>query len=92
MFGSTINFSKVECFANDIRTLSALCNNSGTPEQRGSWRTGPETISVGNVLMQTTLQLNAKDRVYIKLDGTFSSLNNRVFTFFEGRLISVFDE
>ena len=86
MMGPLVNFSRVECFVNDIRTLSALSNNSGNTDQRGS------IASVGNVLMQTTLQLNAQDRVYIKLDGSFSNLNNRVMNYFEGRLISMIDE
>ena len=84
----TINSSKVECFVNDIRAYSALSNSTGRANQSGSIA----IASVGQVLMQTTLQLNAKDRVYIKLDGSFSNLNNRVLNYFEGRLISEIDE
>ena len=86
--GSTINSSKVECFVNDIRAYSALSNSTGRANQSGSIA----IASVGQVLMQTTLQLNSKDRVYIKLDGSFSNLNNRVLNYFEGRLISEIDE
>ena len=84
----TINSSKVECFVNDIRAYSALSNSTGRANQSGSIA----IASVGQVLMQTTLQLNSKDRVYIKLDGSFSNLNNRVLNYFEGRLISEIDE
>ena len=84
----TINSSKVECFVNDIRAYSALSNSTDRANQSGSIA----IASVGQVLMQTTLQLNAKDRVYIKLDGSFSNLNNRVLNYFEGRLISAIDE
>ena len=84
----TINSSKVECFVNDIRAYSALSNSTGRANQSGSIA----IASVGQVLMQTTLQLNSKDRVYIKLDGSFSNLNNRLLNYFEGRLISAIDE
>ena len=81
--GTIVHLSRICCFVNAIRIHSALSNCTGSPDQRGS---------IGHVLMQATLQLNAKDRVYIKLDGTFSSLNNRLFNYFEGRLISAIDE
>ena len=84
----TINSSKVECFVNDVRAYSALSNSTDRVNHSGSIA----IASVGQVLMQTTLQLNAKDRVYIKLDGSFSNLNNRVLNYFEGRLISEIDE
>ena len=88
IIGSMTNYSRVDCFVNDIRTNSALSNFTRRTDQSAS--IGNECV--GNVMMQTTLQLNAKDRVYIKLDGSFSNLNNRVLNYFEGRLISEIDE
>lgn len=51
-----------------------------------------EIVNVGTILLQTTVQLNAKDEVYIKLEGTFDYLYRPDLTYFEGRLVSVIDE
>ena len=51
-----------------------------------------EIVNAGHILLQTTVQLNAKDKVFIKLEGTFDYLNNPDQTYFEGRLVSVIDE
>ena len=56
-------------------------------------RKGPvENLNTGHILLQTTVQLNAKDIVYIKLEGTFDYLYWPDRTYFEGRLVSAIDE
>ena len=83
-----ICLAQVDCYVNDKKTFCALSNTTSSSEQRGL----VGFASVGHVLMQTTLQLNANDRVYIKLDGNFNSLGNSMFAYFEGRLVSMIDE
>ena len=51
-----------------------------------------EIVNAGHILLQTTVQLNAKDIVYIKLEGTFDYLYSPERTYFEGRLVSVIEE
>ena len=86
--GSTTSFGRVGCYVNDKNTLYALSNATGSANIRNA----AGFVSYGNVLMQTTLQLNAKDRVYITLEGTFNSPESRFLNYFEGRLHSTLDE
>ena len=48
--------------------------------------------SFSNIWLHTTLQLETGDEITIWLQGDLYDLNDDFSTFFEGRLISKFDE
>ena len=78
----------IRCLVNGNVAASALSNIS---TNQGYW-TERETINTGHILLQTTLELNAKDRVYIQLHGTVKSLDDSTLTYFEGKLVSAIME
>ena len=86
MISPRSNFSEIQCFVNDRIIVSALSNISTVR----IINTG--CVDAGPILLQTTLHLNAKDKVCIKLNGTFQSLSDPKLTYFEGKLVSAIDE
>ena len=73
----------LRCYVNEEKIATA-----------GQCATNPchkDGINGGSMVMQTTLALNKKDEVTMKLRGSFNSLQVSHATYFEGRLVSILE-
>ena len=89
----TSESSAIHLFVNEKNVVSALSNITYRPEQESTESLPSHTHGdSGSILLQTTLQLNEKDKVNIRLDGVFSNLDCSEVTYFECKLVSAVDE
>ena len=80
------SFGYIRCYVNNKEVAYALRHCAyDCAYDSGGTRTG-------NILLQSTLQLNKNDKMFINLDGSFYALSDKTSTFFECRLVSVIEE
>ena len=82
-FNESSKIALVHCYVNhEMIATAAQCATN--PRSK-------DGVNGGNIVMQTTLALNKKDEVTLKMKGSFFGVQLPHATYFEGRLVSILE-